>query len=434
MADFYTLITNMGLAKLANADLTGNKVLITHIAVGDGLNNAYYNPSQDQTALKHEVWRGAVNNKFIDSNNSNKIIFETQIPINIGGWYIREVGAFDSDGHLIAVAKVAESYKPTNQQGAADEYLIRIPILYSNTSSVSIQIDPAVVLATRKYVDDEFIKHNSLTPHSGILAPLAASMNFAKGQVISEIFNTVSIPENIMGLWFFDETGATATIKDRSSKGHDLTLSKNASLLDPSYKGFAPYLNFNSVDEYFEASDNDDFSFGNGVQDYPFSIVALININSLITGAMDILSKKISAAGLNQPKEYGLFIRADGTLCLNMWDASTAGEVWGASAETLNPDVGKTIVLISTYDAINKGTGIKLYKNGIPLTMTNNSSSYTAMENTVSSLKNCTFDESNNKLYVGNYKAHVISIIKEELSFEQVKSISQLLLGYTNSL
>ena len=161
MAEFYTLITNIGLAKLANAEITGNKVLVTQIAVGDGLNNSYYNPSQEQASLKHEVWRGAVTNRFIDSNNSNKAVFETHIPIDVGGWYIREVGAFDDDGYLIAISKVAESYKPTNQQGGADEYLIRVPVLYSNTDSINILVDPAVVMASRQWVLEEILRHNS---------------------------------------------------------------------------------------------------------------------------------------------------------------------------------------------------------------------------------------------------------------------------------
>lgn len=167
--DFYTLITDIGLAKLANAEITGNKVLITEIAVGDGLNGAYYNPSQDQTTLKHEVWRDSVSNRFIDPNDPNKVIFEAQIPIDTGGWYIREIGAFDADGHLIAISKVAESYKPTNQQGGADEYLIRVPLLYSNTSVVDISIDPAVVLATRQYVDSVVIK-GSIRPEGNVTA------------------------------------------------------------------------------------------------------------------------------------------------------------------------------------------------------------------------------------------------------------------------
>lgn len=426
MADFYTLITNMGLAKLANADLTGNKVLITHIAVGDGLNNAYYNPSQDQTALKHEVWRGAVNNKFIDSGNANKIIFETQIPVNIGGWYIREVGAFDADGHLIAVSKVAESYKPTNQQGAADEYLIRIPILYSNTTSVNIQIDPAVVLATRKYVDDEFTKHNSLTPHSGVLAPLAASMNFAKGQVISEVFNTVSIPENIMGLWFFDETGATSTIKDRSSKGHDLTLSKNASLLDPSYSGFAPYLNFNSDDRYFSAPDHADFTFLDG---QPLTICMLVNMSDYAP-----LLMRMSVLNQSLPIEWGFYVNTTGYLRFVTGTSSNQSYNYRSSLSKVDDVLNKFCVLAVTFNGSRTANGINFYKNGVlDNGNVNDSGNFIGMENTSLELTNYQVDSAGVK-YCPRNKTSVITLIKEELCLEQIKGLSQLLLGYANSL
>src|SRR5690606_9846829 len=103
--NFYTLITNIGKAKIANAQVLGEKVDITHIAVGDGQQD----PIEDQTALHNEKWRGPIGSISIDDNNPNWIVLQTIVPPNVGGFTIREIGAFDSDGDLIAVGKMAET-------------------------------------------------------------------------------------------------------------------------------------------------------------------------------------------------------------------------------------------------------------------------------------------------------------------------------------
>lgn len=420
MADYYTLITNTGLYKLANSDVSGVPVQITHIAVGDGLNGASYNPSQDQTALKHEVWRGAVNNKFIDPNNASKTIYETQIPVNVGGWYIRELGLFDSAGDLIAISKVSESYKATSQQGAADEYIARIPLLYSNTSATTITIDPAVVMASRQWVDQK------------ILDIQKTERNFAKGQVISEIYNTVSTPDNVYGLWFFDETGATATIKDRSPKGLNLTLSKNANLLDPAFSGLAPSLQFNASDEYFEANDNDVFSFGDGSTDYPFSIITLVNLNAIDNRT--ILAKYDTTTGAEK-KEWWFGLDSANKLRFNLYDTSANASISTYYDILPTGDIGKIKVYGATYNGSSINTGLNIYRDGVKINdQYAYSGTYKAMENLAAKVSNSYLDNSSSRVAIQSAKNFIVLLVKEELSSEQMKGLSQLLLGYANSL
>jgi hypothetical protein len=155
MADFYTILTSTGRAKLANAQVTGVPVSLTHMAVGDGENGAYYLPSEAQTTLKHEVWRGAINSLYVDPQNPNWIVAELVIPDTVGGFYIREVGLFDAAGALIAVGKFPESYKPTLPSGSNKQLYVRMILEVSNTSTVTLLVDPSVVLATRQYVDQK---------------------------------------------------------------------------------------------------------------------------------------------------------------------------------------------------------------------------------------------------------------------------------------
>ncbi|HHR5054376.1 TPA: phage tail protein [Escherichia coli] len=174
---FYTLLTDIGAAKLASAAALGVPLKITHMAVGDG-GGALPTPDAKQTALVNEKRRAALNMLYIDPQNSSQIIAEQVIPENEGGWWIREVGLFDESGALIAVGNCPESYKPQLAEGSGRTQTVRMVLITSSTDNITLKIDPAVVLATRKYVedkalelkvyvDDQMAKHlAALDPHS----------------------------------------------------------------------------------------------------------------------------------------------------------------------------------------------------------------------------------------------------------------------------
>ncbi|WP_305765698.1 phage tail protein, partial [Escherichia coli] len=80
------------------------------------------------------------------------------IPENEGGFWIREIGLYDDEGVLIAVANCPETYKPQLQEGSGRTQTIRMILVVTNTEAITLKIDPSVVLATRKYVDDEVLE------------------------------------------------------------------------------------------------------------------------------------------------------------------------------------------------------------------------------------------------------------------------------------
>lgn len=154
---YFALLTNIGAAKLANATALGAQVEITQMAVGDG-NGALPTPNPAQTALVHELRRKPLNSLSVDPANDSQIIAEQVIPENEGGWWIREIGLFDKDGDMIAVANCAETYKPQLQEGSGRVQVVRVILIVSSTAAVTLKIDPSVVLATRQYVDDQIIQ------------------------------------------------------------------------------------------------------------------------------------------------------------------------------------------------------------------------------------------------------------------------------------
>lgn len=159
-AKFFALLTNQGAAKLSNMAALGEKLEITSLAVGDG-GGISPTPNQAQTKLVNEVRRAQLNSLSVDGKNNSQIIAEQIIPESVGGWWIREIGLFDADGILIAVANCPETYKATTEEGSGRTQVIRMMLTVSSTDAVTLKVDPSIVLATRQYVDNAVIEVKS---------------------------------------------------------------------------------------------------------------------------------------------------------------------------------------------------------------------------------------------------------------------------------
>ncbi|CAB5681844.1 Uncharacterised protein [Providencia rettgeri] len=149
---YYSILTNIGENLVAKATALGTKLDLTTMAVGDG-NGKLPAPDPAQTKLINEKRRAAVNSLEIDKNNPNIIIVEHIIPETEGGWWVREIGLFDSEGNLIAVGNCPETYKPKMIEGSGRTQIIRMMIVVKSTECIELKSDPSVVLATREYVD-----------------------------------------------------------------------------------------------------------------------------------------------------------------------------------------------------------------------------------------------------------------------------------------
>lgn len=157
-SQFFAILTNVGMAKQANADALGVAWRITEMGVGDanptGLENpANPVPSPAQTKLINEWRRKPLNQLKIDPVNPAVIIAEQIIPADEGGKWIREIGLYDADGDLVAVANCAPSFKPLLSQGSGRTQIVRMNLIVTSTGNITLKIDPAIVLASRSYVD-----------------------------------------------------------------------------------------------------------------------------------------------------------------------------------------------------------------------------------------------------------------------------------------
>ena len=152
MAKYYSIMTNVGLAATANAAVLGKKVNLTTFAVGDG-SGAFYSPVPTMTALKGQKWSGPISGYNVSADSPNLISVTGLIPSDVGGWTIREIGVFDDQGRLIAIANYPDTEKISRDDGVSTEIQVGIELLLSNASSVTISVDPTMILATKAEVN-----------------------------------------------------------------------------------------------------------------------------------------------------------------------------------------------------------------------------------------------------------------------------------------
>ncbi|WP_176132122.1 phage tail protein, partial [Clostridium beijerinckii] len=150
---FYSILTNIGKAKIANSIGLGIKVNFVKMKVGDGGGN-YYEPTEDQLDLKNTVWEGNINHVEIDKDNPNWIHIEVMIPSTIGGFTIREYGAFDEEGNMLGICKCAETYKPVIADGSTKELLLNLILVVTNTESITLKIDPTIIFAKKSDIEE----------------------------------------------------------------------------------------------------------------------------------------------------------------------------------------------------------------------------------------------------------------------------------------
>lgn len=149
---YYNLLTVDGAAAFTNAAITGSMVALTHIAVGDG-NGAPIEPNEAMTALVREVHRVPIRRIYVDDNNPNWLIAEALLPVDVGGWTIRELGAI-GDGKLLTIGNYAPTYKPFLVEGTSKEVTIRMIIQVGNATQANLTIDPSVTTVSHSALSD----------------------------------------------------------------------------------------------------------------------------------------------------------------------------------------------------------------------------------------------------------------------------------------
>ena len=162
---YFTVLTDVGKQKLAEAIANETALDFTEMAVGDS-NGTSYEPTSDMTALKHVTYRAAIGSMKINAEDKNIMEFEFVVPASTGGFYVREAGLYSSDGTLIAISRLPEQYKADMAEGAGSSMTVRILVAISSDAQIYITVPESITYATQTYVAEEFKKHKAdSNPH-----------------------------------------------------------------------------------------------------------------------------------------------------------------------------------------------------------------------------------------------------------------------------
>ena len=148
-SQYFAILTDYGTRAIAHALSQGQPLQLTQFAVGDG-NGQTVTPTASATALVHQTHIAPVSAVSLDPRNNKQVIVELTIPENVGGFYIREMGVFDSQNKLIAYANCPESFKPTESSGSGKVQVLRMILKIESSSAVTLSIDNSVIFVTRQ--------------------------------------------------------------------------------------------------------------------------------------------------------------------------------------------------------------------------------------------------------------------------------------------
>ncbi|MCC0658514.1 phage tail protein [Clostridioides sp. ES-S-0123-01] len=187
---YFTLVTDIGKAAIANASITGEKVDFAKIKVGDG-GGTSYTPTESQIALKNVVWESTLEHAQSDKDNPNWVVIQKFIPGDVGGFEIREVGLFDSKNQLLAISSYPVTYKPKADSGTVKELLIKVILVVSNVANINLKVDPTVILATLKDIQDLDAKIDTVdTKIDTTKTELTSNIETAKTEINNKIGDT----------------------------------------------------------------------------------------------------------------------------------------------------------------------------------------------------------------------------------------------------
>ncbi|HBF7427430.1 TPA: phage tail protein [Clostridioides difficile] len=190
---YYTILTDIGKAKIANASIVGEKVDFARIQLGDGGGNEY-NPTEEQTALKNVVWEGKVGNVKTDESMTNCLILESLIPASAGGFVVREIGYLDTEGNLLAISKYRSAYKPKVEDGAVIDMKVKTIFVVSNVNNIELKIDPTIIFATLKDLQDLETKIGTVnTKIDTTKTELTSNIETAKTEIDEKIGDTTQL-------------------------------------------------------------------------------------------------------------------------------------------------------------------------------------------------------------------------------------------------
>lgn len=190
MNAYRTVHTPAGLAMMAAAQASGVPITLVEMAVGDGNGNPVY-PEDLTTGLVRERYRAVINSATQNPNEPNRWTVELIIPADVGGFVMRELAVFDSNGTMFAVCNLPDAQKPSVGDGAFSDTVLRMEFLVTNAEDVTFLIDPSAIVATRTWILNNLTSAQLLP--GGTTGQVLKKVSNADGDVVWEDPDAVNV-------------------------------------------------------------------------------------------------------------------------------------------------------------------------------------------------------------------------------------------------
>lgn len=185
----------------------------------------------------------------------------------------------------------------------------------------------------------------------------------------------------LIGHWTLDDTNTTAIDSTGANSG---TMVGGLDGATNSVDGkINTSLNFDGADDYIQIPDSATLSFGDGATSQELSVCSWVNAADMTNFAIASKCRDNGAGDC----EFSFGTHDADELRFNITDSNINDRIGLLSSSALTADEGAWNHYCGTYDGTNTNAGITLYRNGVALgTASNNSGSFTAVEDTNSTI------------------------------------------------
>ena len=205
-ADYFALVPASGREVIAQALKSGQMLNVNTAVIGDGEGH-YVLPSDDITGVMREVWRGTCEIK-PDNDNPTMMRFAIRVPVDVGGWDVREIAILTEDDTLLVYANAPGWHKLNVRNGTSNPMDINILVTIAEASSVIVNINYDGQTAFLKDIENH---NNSKDSHNGHftdpnlhfneerLTRLRAGTNYElDSKKVGGVFQLTGLPEDIV--------------------------------------------------------------------------------------------------------------------------------------------------------------------------------------------------------------------------------------------
>lgn len=172
MTDYYILITDAGAALEAAAHASGTTVELASFGVCDG--GVEFTPDPTLTTFANEVYSGPISSLVVSSDDPTVLVTQCVIPASSGGYTIRGIALYASDGTLYATGNYPDQQKPAADSGYSASLEILAQLAVSDTADITLQVTDGSYL-TEQEADTLYLRQeNNLSDLTDVQAARSA--------------------------------------------------------------------------------------------------------------------------------------------------------------------------------------------------------------------------------------------------------------------